>query len=1051
MPEMTSPMEGQDRSAGFMSAGVFYPTLHPLYEGHHLLQKRERKLIIITDPDDCDRDMMAELYGVKMSALLTTPPKRPECSIAVKDPVPPRTTPPKEAEPNTAPASETRSQKKTREPVRFFIPLTEEEKEEAKKANIVFGDVLSDHLTLTGGDIVEAPAPLQTTPPKEVEPNTAAASETRSQKKTREPVRFFIPLTEEEKEEAKKANIVFGALLSDHLTLTGGDIVEAPVHLQATSPKEAEPNIAPASETRSQKKTREPVRFFIPLTEEEKEEAKKANIVFGDVLSDHLELTGGDIVEAPAPVQTTPPKEAEPNTAPASETRSQKKSREPVRFFMTEEEKEKAKKANIIFGDVLSDHLELTGGDIVEAPAPLQTTPPKEAEPNNTLELAPVEVQPSELHPAATPSNQIERKKYDREFLLRLRFVSASMRRPEGFPDIPGVVLDKQCDLKKPNKIITRVSLNDDVQLDKAEKAWKPAAKKSRGNKDDQEMVKTQELFKRVRSILNKLTPEMFQQLMKRFMELTIDTEERLKGVVDLIFEKAISEPNFSVTYANMCRCFVGLKVPTSDNSGATVSFHRLLLNRCQKEFEKDKGDDEIFQQKQKELDAATEEEVEQRLNEARRRSLGNIKFIGELFKLKMVKEQIMHVCIVKLLKNHEESLEVLCRLLSTIGKNLDLEESKPCMDQYFQQMEQIVKERKTSSRIRFMLQDVLDLRKNNWVPRRGDQGPKTIDQIHKDAELEEQRELIKVQQLLQSKKNSCQERRGKMNHPQDEGWNAVPNRTMKQPIDTPRLTEPDAGQSAMCTLNRFSVLHQSGPSSTSCSSSLDSKCRVPQDQGLDRKGICKPALSEEEVEKKTTAIIEEYLHINDLKEAVQCVEELNSASVLFVFVRNAVELTLERSTVARERLGLLLHELISTRILPPEQYFRGLREILEVADDMAIDIPHIWQYLAEIITPMLHDGGIPMGPLFRELTKPLLPIGKAAVLLVHILNRLVRGHNKAGALWIDAELNWKDFLPEDEDVNKFVAEQKVEFTLKEKLEKLRKKELRAKELSNNI
>lgn len=32
-------------------------------------------------------------------------------------------------------------------------------------------------------------------------------------------------------------------------------------------------------------------------------------------------------------------------------------------------------------------------------------------------------------------------------------------------------------------------------------------------------------------------------------------------------------------------------------------------------------------------------------------------------------------------------------------------------MDQYFNQMEKIVKERKTSSRIRFMLQDVIDLR----------------------------------------------------------------------------------------------------------------------------------------------------------------------------------------------------------------------------------------------------------------------------------------------------------------------------------------------------
>ncbi|KAK3539279.1 hypothetical protein QTP86_033472, partial [Hemibagrus guttatus] len=620
-----------------------------------------------------------------------------------------------------------------------------------------------------------------------------------------------------------------------------------------------------------------------------------------------------------------------------------------------------------------SDHLTLTGGDIVEAPAPLQTTPPKEAEPNNTPEPAIVEVQPSEPRPTASPSNPKERRIYDREFMFSLRSVSASMGRPEGLPDIPGVVLDKQVELNEPYKIIASVSLNNDVQLNKAEKAWKPAVKKSHGGEDDQEMVKTQELFQKVRSILNKLTAQMFQQLMKRVTELTIDTEERLKGVVDLIFEKAVSEPNFSVTYANMCRYFMGLEVPTSDNSGASVNLRRLLLNRCQKEFQRDKDDE----QKQKELDAATEEEVQQRVNDARRRSLGNVKFIGELFKLKMMKEQVMHFCIVKLLKDQdEESLECLCRLLSTIGKNLDLEKSK-----------------------------------NNWVPRRGDQGPKTIDQVHKEAELEEQRELIKVQQLLLAKK---QPRRGRQ--PQDEGRDTVPISTKQWPMDTSRLakpraldvnnlrlapggkgswgskgsssgtgaktsTEQAAGLSAMCTPNPFAALQLPEPSSTSSSSSLDSKPSLPQDQGLDRKGISncsyhlydvmlsllvsKPALSEEEMEKKSTAIMEEYLHINDLKEAVQCVKELNSTSVLFVFVRNAVELAFDRSAVAREHTGLLLHKLISSRVLTPEQYFRGLGEILEVADDMAIDIPHIWQYLAEIITPMLHDGGIPMGLLF--------------------------------------------------------------------------------------
>ena len=71
--------------------------------------------------------------------------------------------------------------------------------------------------------------------------------------------------------------------------------------------------------------------------------------------------------------------------------------------------------------------------------------------------------------------------------------------------------------------------------------------------------LKTQELFKRVRSLLNKLTPQMFQPLMKQVTELQIDTEERLKGVTDLIFEKAISEPNFSVAYTNMCRCLMGV------------------------------------------------------------------------------------------------------------------------------------------------------------------------------------------------------------------------------------------------------------------------------------------------------------------------------------------------------------------------------------------------------------------------------------------------------------------------------------------------------------
>uniref|UniRef100_A0A9J7ZM61 Eukaryotic translation initiation factor 4 gamma 1 n=1 Tax=Cyprinus carpio carpio TaxID=630221 RepID=A0A9J7ZM61_CYPCA len=824
-------------------------------------------------------------------------------------------------------------------------------------------------------------------------------------------------------------------------------------------------------------------------------------------------------------------------------------------------------------------------GDLLDAfkeptPPEPEATPPVKAGPESSAPVAPPpaedvdetweekedKLDAENIKPEKQwkPLDPEEKKKYDREFLLGFQFISASMNKPEGLPQISDVVLDKanktplrQLDPsrlpgmncgpdftpsfanlgrpsaggrgppsglsgprrsgqgqrgKEPRKIIARVSLTEDVQLNKAEKAWKPTVKRSgRADEDEPDLLKTQELFKRVRSILNKLTPQMFQPLMKQVTELAIDTEERLKGVIDLIFEKAISEPNFSVAYANMCRCLIGLKVPTSDKPGVTVNFRKLLLNRCQKEFEKDKDDDETFEKKQKELDAATGEEEKQRLKEeledakdkARRRSLGNIKFIGELFKLKMLTETIMHDCIVKLLKNHdEESLECLCRLLSTIGKDLDFEKAKPRMDQYFNQMEKIIKERKTSSRIRFMLQDVIDLRRSNWVPRRGDQGPKTIEQIHKEAELEEHREQVKVQQQLLSKKDSRSAGGGggggprggphtpgsRGNQAPDDGWNTVPISTKNRPIDPTRLMFcfcASADGVSLCVLLRSSSSRERSDRFDRVGDRYDRRddrgsdrmdrnrpavgkrsfSREKEERSREREqrpaemlrrvssvtderergtvnretvptpppASSKPALTEEELEKKSTAIIEEYLHINDMKEALQCISQL-SCSSLSVFVRTGIESTLERSTIAREHMGLLFHQLLKTHTLSTQQYYKGLLEVLEVAEDMEIDIPHIWLYLAELICPMLQEGGIPMGPLFREVSKPLVPLGKAGVLLVEILRLLCKAmsHKKVGAMWRDAALSWKDFLPEDKDANKFVTEEGVEFTLGE-------------------
>ncbi|XP_069775179.1 eukaryotic translation initiation factor 4 gamma 3 isoform X4 [Narcine bancroftii] len=699
---------------------------------------------------------------------------------------------------------------------------------------------------------------------------------------------------------------------------------------------------------------------------------------------------------------------------------------------------------------------------------------------------------------------------------------------------------------REQRKIITNISVNDDIQLKKSENAWKPILKREEVS-DDSDVQKTQELFRRVRSILNKLTPQMFQQLMKQVQELTIDTEERLKGVIDLVFEKAIDEPNFSVAYANMCRCLTMLKVPMSDKPGASVNFRKLLLNRCQKEFEKDKADDVVNEKRQKEIDATakTEEksrlqdELEESKDKARRRSIGNIKFIGELFKLKMLTEAIMHDCVVKLLKNHdEESLECLCRLLTTIGKDLDFEKAKPRMDQYFNQMEKIVKERKTSSRIRFMLQDVIDVRMKNWVSRRVEQGPKTIEQIHKEAEIEEQQQQLKVHQQLLSKQDK---RRTGGGRPSEEVWNTVPVTKSSRTIDPskfPKITKPatddkiqlgpgcrlgswgkgssggvktnESDSPRTTSLNRFCVLQQSAPPSDSdarrMTPSRSSTGREKNDKpgrpaitrGSSNKELLDDRTREEErrealeivqqatstseekstegernrtkenvksevplkaaeavetMEKKSKSIIDEFLHINDYKEALQCVEELNSLSLLHVFVRVGVESTLERSQITREHMGQLFFQLIQSEKLPKDEFFKGFLELLELAEDMAIDVPHIWLYLGELVTPMLQEGGISMRELFTELSKPLLPVGRAGVLLAEILHLLCKqmSHKKVGALWKEAGLNWKDFLTEGDDVQHFISDKKLEFTISDvsgPTEALSKMELSAEELN---
>lgn len=276
---------------------------------------------------------------------------------------------------------------------------------------------------------------------------------------------------------------------------------------------------------------------------------------------------------------------------------------------------------------------------------------------------------------------------------------------------------------------------------------WVPSRSTRRDVNSSNEKEHHDAIFRKVRCILNKLTPEKFDKLCLELLNVGVDSKPVLKGIILLIVDKALEEPKYSSLYAQLCLRlaedapnFDGPTPEIQSSQKQSTTFRRLLIAKLQDEFENRTKNVDIYDKQDNPL---TSEEEEQRAI-AKFKMLGNIKFVGELGKLDLIHESILHKCIKTLLekkkrvqlKDMGEDLECLCQIMRTVGPRLDHEKAKSLMDQYFGRIQSLMNNKDLPARIRFLLQDTVELRENNWVPRKAfiDNGPKTINQIRQDA-----------------------------------------------------------------------------------------------------------------------------------------------------------------------------------------------------------------------------------------------------------------------------------------------------------------------------
>jgi|Transcript_43266 translation initiation factor 4G len=257
-------------------------------------------------------------------------------------------------------------------------------------------------------------------------------------------------------------------------------------------------------------------------------------------------------------------------------------------------------------------------------------------------------------------------------------------------------------------------------------------------------MSRTQELRRMIQSLLNKICPESVMTIGLQLGEVPITSSSELELLISLISKKALSEPHYIETYADLV---FSLKAAfpqfPNEAGGKPVSFKSVLLNICQQEFETLPTSLEPATEELPVMDA---EEVEFQRKQTKGKLLANMKFIGHLFLRQLLSTKVISSVIQELTLcdradelPQEHVVECAVELILSIGYTL---EAMPTGSQSLGQVCGRLKDLMSrnfdgrpaySKRIQFAIQDLLEVRSAGWRRKTFKAAAKTKEEIRLD------------------------------------------------------------------------------------------------------------------------------------------------------------------------------------------------------------------------------------------------------------------------------------------------------------------------------
>lgn len=269
--------------------------------------------------------------------------------------------------------------------------------------------------------------------------------------------------------------------------------------------------------------------------------------------------------------------------------------------------------------------------------------------------------------------------------------------------------------------------------------------------KVDVAKTKMDELQRSVKSLLNKICPDNLKTIVDQLAEIQLDSPHELEYVIGVIFKKALQEPHYCATYADMV---FSLRTRYTEFKAANegdkpVTFTRVLLNTCQDEFE---NLSDFLKEPPAEVKALyTPEEYVVYRHSRKKRALANMKFIGNLFLRQLLSVKVIVQVVRDLIgtKHGEElpeehMIECVCELLKNIGYTLETGGSGlEFVHSFIGRLADLKRMTNSkglyvfSKRIQFAIQDLIDLRADGWQQKVFKEAAKRKSDIRMEAAIE--------------------------------------------------------------------------------------------------------------------------------------------------------------------------------------------------------------------------------------------------------------------------------------------------------------------------